>query len=434
MKKVLILTYYWPPSAGAGVQRWVKFARYLSGDDWQLHVVTVDPAKASYVVVDQELGADVPDAVKVTTTKTREPFNVYRKLTGAKQIPFAGFANEDNPSFTKKMSRWVRGNFFIPDARVGWNKFAYKAAKQIIEAENIDVIVTTSPPHSTQLVGLRLKREFGLPWLADLRDPWTEIYYYKKMLQMKGALRKDAAYERSVLEEADRVTVVSQHIRKEFMGKANVPDDRIVVIPNGYDELDFQQPHQPEKEAFTISYTGTIAESYPVDALVTALVRIRQADPEVPVAIRFIGTVSESIKTKLADAGLADLATYVGYVDHTEAVRYMCTSSVLLLVIPDVEGNEGILTGKMFEYLGSGRPILGLGPVQGDASAIIDACEAGKMYAFTDAEGVEKQLTDWIGQWKNDPNLRITSEKRLHYTRQNLAVEMGKLLKALTEK
>ena len=220
MKKILIITYYWPPSGGAGVQRWVKFIKYFNKYNIKPYVITVDPNSASYPLVDNTLSNDIPKNTPVYLTKTFEPYNYYKKIN-KKEIPYAGFANEGNPNLIQKTARFIRGNFFIPDARKGWNKFAYAKALEVIEKENIDSVITTSPPHSTQLIGLKLKKELNIKWIADLRDPWTDIYYYESMLHTKWAKLKDEAYEKEVIEKADQLIVVSDSIKQLLASKSD---------------------------------------------------------------------------------------------------------------------------------------------------------------------------------------------------------------------
>ena len=198
IKKVLIITYYWPPSGGAGVQRWLKFVKYLPEFNIHPYVLSVDPQYASFPVLDESLEKEVPESVQVFKTKSREPFSFYKKITGESEIPYAGFVNQGNPGLLNKIARVIRGNLFIPDARVGWNKFALKKAIEIIQKYEIDTLITTSPPHSTQLIGLKLKNKTGVNWIADLRDPWTDIYYYKQMYHTIWAKKLDEKYEKKV--------------------------------------------------------------------------------------------------------------------------------------------------------------------------------------------------------------------------------------------
>ena len=177
MKKVLIISYYFPPSGGSGVQRWLKFVKYLPEFGYEPIVLTVDPTVASYPQIDATLLQDIPSLVRVERTTTREMLSLYKRVSPTKEIPYGGFANENTQGLFSTISRFIRGNFFLPDPRRGWNKFAYKKACELIEQEQIDTVITTSPPHSTQLIGLKLKKRFpSIQWIADLRDPWRDIF------------------------------------------------------------------------------------------------------------------------------------------------------------------------------------------------------------------------------------------------------------------
>ncbi|MBK7966349.1 MAG: glycosyltransferase [Bacteroidetes bacterium] len=238
MKKVLVITYYWPPSGGAGVQRSLKFVKYLSHMGFSPMVLTVKEDKASYPLHDSSLLTEVPQTVKVVRTNSFEPLNILSSIIGKKNVPYGGFANANKESKKQKFLRWVRGNFFIPDARVGWVSYAFKEAKRIIEDEKIECVYISSPPHSSQLIGLKLKETFPqLRWVADLRDPWTDIYYYKDLLHGKRAKLKDEQFEKHVLEKADAIVVVSEPIKNSFLEKSVlVLPSKIHVLPNGFDE------------------------------------------------------------------------------------------------------------------------------------------------------------------------------------------------------
>ncbi|HEY1040103.1 MAG TPA: glycosyltransferase, partial [Bacteroidia bacterium] len=241
MKKVLIITYYWPPSGGPGVQRWLKFTKYLQQFNIQPHIVTVDADKASYPVLDQTLQKQIPGGVKVNRTNSFEPLKLFSSLFKKEKVPYAGIPDRDKMSAVGKLSLYIRANFFIPDARIGWNKYAFKKCCEIIEKEKIDFIITTSPPHSTQLIGLRLKQTYKLTWLADLRDPWTDIYYYKKFHHSESAKAKDKFLEKEVLKNADIVTVTSEQTRSLFASKMDATSEKIKVVTNGYDEEDLPE-------------------------------------------------------------------------------------------------------------------------------------------------------------------------------------------------
>ena len=391
MKKVLLITYYFPPSGGAGVQRWLKTIKYLPEFGVETIVLTVDPQVASYPQIDESLCNEVPDFVKVYKTKTKEILSIYKKVSPQKQVPYGGFANEPNPTLLQKISRFIRGNFFLPDPRRGWNKYALAKAKEIIESEGITTVITTSPPHSTQLIGLELKKQYpNINWVADLRDPWTDIYYNSDLYPTSWAQRRNLKYERSVLEGADKIITVSEDCKRLFAEKADVAE-KIAVVPNGYDTKDFinstiinkKEKITPNSSLFPnghqhvltpnyLTYVGVMAPQYDLEPL-KSLVQGRN-----DILLRFVGVVSEDIKREIESWGVQ--TEFISYVNHGKAIEYMQASDALLLFIPNVPNNEGILTGKLFEYLASGRKILLFGPENGDAMHLISECGAGDCY------------------------------------------------------
>ena len=386
MKKVLIITYYWPPSGGAGVQRWLKFAKYLPELGWQPVILTVDPEYASYPQRDESLAKEVGSDCLVYTTKSFELYNFYKLISGKKEVPYGGFANESQESSFQKISKFLRGNFLLPDPRKGWNKYALKKATELIRAFNIETVVTTSPPHSTQLIGLKLKQQFNIRWIADLRDPWTDIYYYNQFKHTKLALRADKNYERKVVESADVLITVSEDVKRIFAEKSELPiAAKTVVIPNGFDEDDFRITNIPTEAKKIITYTGTISEAYDVDCLLEALCLLSE-NSKSQLLVRFVGKVPSSVVNKFRSTGLE--VELVGYVDHIKSIEYLFRSDLLLLVIPKVKNNQGILTGKFFEYLASQKPVLAIGPTDGDLAKIIQETKCGKLFDYEDSTGM----------------------------------------------
>ncbi len=427
-KKVLIISYYWPPSGGAGVQRWLKYARYLLECGIEPIVVTVDVQKASYPVIDNSLLYEVPKKVKVHHTDTFEPFEVYRILSGKKQIPFAGFANEGKLTLFKRFVRFIRGNLFIPDARKGWNSYAFKKCCELIESQNIDTLLVTSPPQSSQLIGLQLKQKYKLKWIADIRDPWTDIYYYDKLLHTKWAKKKDLKYEKAVLETADEIIVVSNSIKHMFSQKSErILATKIHVIPNGFDENDFKVPSPTPSSEFVITYTGTITGDYKIEAFLKALKKLQGEKKETKFKLRFVGSVSGEIK-KLLELHLKFNSEIIPHVAHAESVKYLLSSTLLLLAIPDVKDNEGILTGKLFEYLASQKAIICLGPVKGEAAHIIMECNAGKTFEYADEKEIYTSLEANWTEWKNGNELRSFSGNYKKYSRQLQAKQIAEII------
>jgi glycosyltransferase involved in cell wall biosynthesis len=425
-KKVLIITYYWPPSGGAGVQRWLKFCKYLP--DWGIEtiVLTVNDNEASYPVRDESLCREVHPKVKVVRTSTFEPFDFYLRLTGKKQVPFAGFANEKKGGWLQTLSRFIRGNLFIPDARKGWNRYALKAAMTIIKEQGIDTVITTSPPHSTQLIGLKLKKLTGIRWMADLRDPWTDIYYYREFLHSKAAAAKDARYEKSVLEHADEVIVVSDEMKRLFLNKyATLSASKIHVVYNGYDEDDFVGLKNTRRDNHVIQYVGTLAPNYPILPFARVLKKLMEHElPEV--TMRFTGSVPESIKVDLTEL-LGNSVEFEGHVPHQIALERMCSAGLLLMIIADTPDNKGIITGKLFEYLASGNPILCLGPEDGDAARILSDCQAGNAISYENESSLEDFLLN-VFREKVHLNLASHAEEVARYSRKKQGEKLLNIL------
>jgi len=422
MNKVLIVTYYWPPSGGAGVQRWLKFSKYLPEFGWDLIILTVDQAYAAYPVTDYSLTDDLPSSVRVFTTPATNYFDIYRK--DKSRIPSAGFANSVDNSIKGKLLRFVRGNFFIPDPRRGWNKYAFKKACELIEKEGIRHVITTSPPHSTQLIGLKIKKRFpAIKWIADLRDPWTDIYYYKQFYPTIISKAIDLNFEKNVLKKADKIITVGRSLKTLFSAKVPGVDRKTEVITNGYDESDFIEVPKIIPNMFTITYVGTLSDIYPIEGLIPALKNLQVSGRDF--ILRFVGTVSEKTKKLLQSEIPENCLEFLPYVIHSEAIKYMMGSSLLVLIIPLHQSNKSIITGKLFEYLATGKPIICLGPVEGDAAEIIASCRAGKTFAYYDSVNIAEFVTNAVRQ----PEV---SEKKAvkNFSRLNLAKRISKVLES----
>ncbi|MQY78701.1 MAG: glycosyltransferase, partial [Bacteroidetes bacterium] len=338
---------------------------------------------------------------------------------------------ENTSGIFSRVSRFIRGNFFIPDPRKGWNKYAYKKAKEIINNYHITTVITSSPPHSTQLIGLKLKQKLHLKWIADLRDPWTDIYYYKDLLRTKIAKRIDSKYEKMVLEIADRIIVVSDSIQERLKAKLDkLSVDKFTIIPNGFDEEDFLHNLAPHKEHFIITYTGTLSRIYRIDALLKALKKISRRS-DIHIKLRFVGKVSDYIKSLIAEKGLDEIVKYIDHVEHAKSIEYLYHSTILLLVIPEVTENRGILTGKIFEYLASQKPILLIGPTDGDAATVVKKCEAGEVFDYDMDTEMEYYLNKLIQQWLKNPNLDLKTKRHLVYSRKKQAATLARQLLAV---
>ena len=420
MKKVLIITYYWPPSGGAGVQRWLKFSKYLPLSGFEPVILTVDPKYAAYPAIDNSLEKEIPESIRVYRTKARDWFRFYG---GDKtKIPSAGFATNRDDSVKGKISRFIRGNFFIPDPRRGWNKYAYKMARELIVKEGINHIITTSPPHSTQLIGLRLKMNSpGIFWMADLRDPWTDIYYYEMFYPTFISRKIDKLYERKVLQNADIITTIGPSLAKYFESKIGRAMEKIQIVHNGYDENDFENVERSAPDRFILSYTGTISDLYPLDGFINALKDV--TGKGIDLFLKFTGYISDVQKEKLVKAIGRERLEFNQYADHKTVIRQMLSSSMQLLVLAKGPGNSSFLPGKLFEYIAAGKPVLCLGPAAGDSSKILEEGGFGKCFDYDDTTGISGFLTMNIkkenAEFKTPP---------LEFSRKNLAIKIASLL------
>jgi glycosyltransferase involved in cell wall biosynthesis len=414
VKKVLLISYYWPPASGAGVQRWLKMSKYLPDFGISPVVITVEPSQASYPLSDESFLKEVRSDIEVIRTKSFEPLKMYGSLFGKKSVPYSGFANVETESLLSRVSRWVRGNFFIPDARKGWNKYALRAALKAIKTHSIDVVITTGPPHSTHLIGKRLKEVTGIRWIADFRDPWTDIYYYSQLSHTAWAKKMDTRLEKQVLNAADRVLSVcpyNQRLLQEKLDKAC--RDKVLLLPNGFDEGDFEKVERKEFSKFTMAYTGTLATSYEYEPLFEILSKLT-IDWQLIVA----GSISPEVEQSIRHFGLEERIDYRGYVSHDEVVSLIVSADLLLHLLP--KGELGT-SGKLFEYIGSGTPILNFGLRDGDAAYFLEQSQSGE--TFTEKQ--EDEILSFVrGIASGSLNTKSDTASQTRRVRANLLAEI----------
>ncbi|MBR9859216.1 glycosyltransferase family 4 protein [bacterium] len=402
MKKVIIITYYWPPSGGAGVQRWLKLSWYLQESGVQVYLIHPKAADASYFAFDKSLEKEIHPEIKLYPTMSFEPINFYKKLVGKEKVPTAGFSNVDPKSSTQKLSLFLRSNLFIPDPRKYWGNYAFDQAKKIIKEEGVHHVITTSPPHSAQLIGLKLKQKLGIKWIADLRDLWTDVYYYPLLRHSNYSRKIDAKYERKVLENADHVSTVSPGFVETYLEKSsNLSEEKFSFIPNGYDPRDFKNFNYSFKPKFVLTYTGTINLQYNFDPFITGLKEFVKSRPEADVIIRFVGFVDDQLKERIRASGLEPYFDYVGYVSHSEAINYLEKSFALLLFGPlNTQNKEGGIPAKVFEYLNAGRKVIYVGKKDGFVAKILSETGGGVSFE-TEEDELGKHLEALYSEFLN---------------------------------
>ncbi len=418
MKKVLIIVYYWPPSGGAGVQRWLKFVKYLPQFGWQPTVITT--LNGDYPVLDESLEQEVPAEVNVIRTKTPTLRKFFSKRKG---LPYGSLEAKPDDAIFRKAALWYRRNLIVPDARRVWNRFALQAAVDELKSGNYEAIVTSGPPHSTHLAGLKLKRKSGIKWLADFRDPWTKIDYLEKVKRHPFTQRIDKKLERNVIENCDLAIGINRKILQDLgAGKKSV------IISNGFDPADFKNIRKVKTDDFQINYFGNItAERTPQIVLKS----LNQIFAEIPkVQLNFQGKISEDVKQELLSADINRITHFYPYIPHADMMRKMVNSSLLLLLINKVPDNMGILTGKLYEYLGAQVPILGIGPQNGEAAAILTETDSGKMFDYEDKAGI----ADFISKHYDLRNKRKdlnNKNKIIKYSRKEQTKRLAEILQNL---
>ena len=423
-KKVLILSYYWPPSGGSGVQRWMYFAKYLVEFGIQPTVVTVDEKYASYPSKDESFN-DVIKNVQVHKTKTLEPLRFYSFLKSGKsdKVVPQGNVGGKKKGVLDKVATYVRANFFMPDARVGWNKYAFNKAKELLQKEHFDLVITTGPPHSTHLVGQKLKKELGITWMVDFRDPWTEVYYNNLFKRTPKNEALDKAMELSVLQNADKVLTVGPSMMKLLADKVPSQPDKFHYIYNGFDAEKFQKLQKQRMEVFTIRYVGTLTENYPYKATIEAVNQLSLDKKSI--SIELIGNIEASVlEYFLSNSSLP--VTCTPSVSHSEAIQYMKNADILLLLLPFMEQSQIMLTGKLFEYLATENPILCIGDKKADAAAIVDQLANSK--SFDQNEVIE--ITQFIeNSYTNKTPVSDTSMNIQKFSRYETARELSEWIK-----
>ena len=411
-KKVLIFTYYWPPSGGSGVQRWMYFAKYLKKIGWEPIIITVDEQQASYPVWDETLLEEVAD-IRVIKTTTREPLRWYSLLTSGNTQKGMPQGEVKRSGIFRKLAAYIRGNYFIPDARKGWVSFAVKAAQKVLKEESIFHLISTGPPHSTHLVGLQLKAQFDLNWWVDFRDPWTEIFYSKDLYRSQKAIQKDALLENKVLQTADGVlTTVGGALHSQLSIKA--PNQNFVSIPNGYDVQLMQEVQATKpKEVFHVVYTGLLTENQAYDSVLHALNNLAEQQ-----AIRFslAGKIAPDIISNIRAALPKVEVVYQGYLSHKEAIGLMKSSHLLLNFI-FMGAQTQMISGKLLEYMATHVPVLSIGDPNSEAGKFISKGSFAKMLDANDRDGIQtfvSQIADKKETLRNDfPNIKSWSREVL---------------------
>ncbi|MBO7764328.1 MAG: glycosyltransferase [Bacteroidales bacterium] len=442
MKKVLIITYYWPPSGGSGVQRWLKFGKYLPQYGWQPVIYT--PSNPENPATDTSLEKEVPAEAVVIRRPISEPYQIYKKLFSRGNGAQKGGSAVVNPinqsgkkSFIQRVSLWVRANLFIPDPRASWVRPSVSYLTKYLEENPVDAIVSTGPPHSMHLIAREFHRRTGIRWVADFRDPWTEIFYFKHLPMTFLAKRRHKTLERSVVREADAVVSVTRQMTSDFAKLLDPAEtkgqEKLHTICNGYDEADFVTSREivPE-DKFTLTHTGLFsADGNPVNLWET-LAQMCTEDPTfcTHLKLRLIGKVDAEVLESIDANGLTPNLENMGYRPHSEIPGYQQSGWGLLLPLRNEPESKAILTGKFFEYLAAGRPIVAFGPKDGEMAKVLTETHSGEIFEWDEKVALRDHLKGLYnsyltGIWTTGADRSSISQ----YSRRSLTGQMVEVLK-----
>ncbi len=427
MKKVLLITYYWPPSGGAGVQRVLKTVKYLREFGWEPIVFTAQ--NPAYPILDPSLLADVPPGQEVIRGPIWEPYEWYKRFTGqtSKARVYSGFLSEtEKPSLSKRLSIWIRGNFFIPDARAFWIRPATRFLTDYLRKHPVDAILSSGPPHTVHMIARNVKRATGLPWAADFRDPWTNIDFYDQLMLSRWADRRHKKLERSVVQEADHVTTVSPTWQEEFRA---LGARAVSLIYNGYDPADFAFEKGPPEAVFCFNHIGFLNSDRNPPRLWEAFGELCREIPGLREALklRFTGKTDAITLRQLAAQGLEDRVEQIDYIPHSEALPRLCRSQALLLLVNDVPNVMGHIPGKTFEYVASRRPVLAIGPETADFAQVITGTQSGVVCDFQDKDKMKRTILSFFRKYKKG-ELNTAPADITRYSRQQEAGQMAAVL------
>ncbi|WP_420552782.1 glycosyltransferase family 4 protein [Tenacibaculum aiptasiae] len=422
--KVLIVTYYWVPAGGSGVQRWLKFVKYLRNFNIEPVIYTVD--EANYPITDSSLEKDVPDSIELLKKSIWEPNDVLSRFKKKSTKTSAGFLNP-NPTFFGKIMQYIRANYFIPDARKFWIKPSVKYLKNYLKNNSIDVVITTGPPHSLHLIGLQLKKDLNIKWVADFRDPWTDIDYFHQLPLTEKAKKKHFELEKEVLKEADASLVIGKTMKENYKEYSK----NIHVVTNGYDtELDAVKGEEIVLDkSFSITHIGLMNADRNPKILWEALSELSEehSDFKNDLEIKLIGKIASEVESSLKSFKFQNV-TKISYVPHQEVQQYQRKSQVLLLAVNKVPSAKGIITGKIFEYLQAKRPILAIGPEDGDLAEILNKTQSGIIVDFESKEKIKQVVLSLYQKFKQN-DLRISSLDIEKYHRKELTKQLSVILK-----
>ncbi|WP_417443972.1 glycosyltransferase [Joostella sp.] len=423
MKKVLIICYYWPPAGGPGVQRWLNFVKYLP--EFGVEPIVFVPENPDYPMEDASFLSEVPKDIKIIKQPIFEPYKLASFLSSKKTKQISkGIITTKKQTFSEKFLLWIRGNFFIPDARIFWVKPSVSYLKDYIKKEKIKTVITTGPPHSVHLIGMNLKEQLDFKWITDFRDPWTNIGYHSELKLSKRASQKHKELEAKVLNRADHVVTTSFTTKKEFEAITKKP---IEVITNGFVANKVAVKSLDNK--FTISHIGSLLSGRNPENLWSVIEELLAENIgfKEDFNLQLAGAISDDVLASIKERVPSENLSVLGYVSHNDAIKLQRSAQVLLLIEIDAKKTRGIIPGKLFEYFAAERPILALGPEKWDVEQLLDKTNAGLYFNYGERDKLKTAILSLYKAYKND-NLYVNSVGIDEYHRKSLTEQLAGII------
>ena len=425
-KQVLIIVYYWPPAGGSGVQRWVYFTKYLRDFGWEPVIYTVQNPEAPYQ--DDSLFNEIPSGIKILKEKIWEPFGAYRKIAGIKegQKIKSGVIAQEKKSIMRYLIKWIRANVFIPDPRINWISKGTRTLTNFLSSNKIDLIITSGPPHSAHLIGRKLHKKSNIPWIVDFRDPWTQVFNWNLLPRTSLVEKIHKSLELNVLKECDGLITVSHQCMKDLLKIYPVKNNEIIT--NGFDHLHSIADSTEVNGKLEMLYTGVLSADRNPIPLWKSLANYLDTHPTIAVKFKlvFYGDIDTAICDSIQDAGLGKYASFHPPVKHEEIIKIMQSSNLLLLI--GVPNEPGVVTGKIFEYISTGKPILAVSPVQSDIEHILMETKTGINIPFEEITNFDTTMTDLISNLNTPIAPQSLNQIISKYHRKNLTGQLVNFL------